>query len=365
MALTDAGRPTELRWKCDWAAARRHHEAWWRQQGLVLSVTAPRRVVWCDVPPPPPADLETRWYDPRWRVQAAEHHLSRTWHGGDAFPLVGTHSAAGDLASYLGCETRLSPDTVWCEPLAGEPEDWPPLAIDADSAPWRAHLAMARCAVSESRGRWLVSMPDLVENLDIVSALRGPQRVVMDLVDRPEWVLDRIWQVNEQFKMAFDAFFAIISDGYGGNAFVFDLWGPGKTAKVQCDAAAMISPAMFRRFVVPALSAQCDWLDFSMFHLDGEDAVRHLDALLEIPGLSAIEWTPRRISVGDSGGHPRHWDLYRRILAGGKSVQAVGVRPDEALPMLDALGGDGMYIQTWAESEEAGEALVERVAAYR
>jgi hypothetical protein len=359
-------RPTELLWKPDWAEAREHHTQWWNQAGLVLSVGAPRDQPWADLPPvPSAASLEQRYYDPVWRVRAAEAGLARRWCGGDAFPLVNLCSAAGDLATYLGSAPRLAPDTVWCEPRPDPPDDWPPLVLDRECRPWQQHLAMARWAVAESRGRWLVGMPDLVENFDIVAALRGPQAAVLDLVDRPEWVLSRIDEVNAAFCAAFDAFFEIVHDGHGGNGFVFDLWGPGKTAKVQCDAAAMISPAMFRRFVVPALSAQCDWLDYAMFHLDGEDCLGHVDALLAIPALRAIEWTPRRLSVGDSGGHPRHWDLYRRILAGGKSVQAVAVRYDEVLPLLDAVGGRGMYIQTWAPSQEAGEALLARAAGYR
>lgn len=348
------------------AAARQHHLDWWHQRGLVLQVTTGQDPAWPDTPAPPPAtSLDQRWYDPEHRVRAGAHGLSRTWCGGDTVPLLGTWSAAGDLASYLGCEVRLAPDTVWCEPLSAAPEDWPPLTLNRECEPFRRQLATARLAAELSGGRWLVGMPDLVENLDIVSSLRGPQPLVLDLVDRPEWVLEQVWRVNELWYEAFDAFFAVTHDGQGGNAFCFGIWGPGKTAKVQCDAAAMISPAMFREFVVPALSAQCDWLDFAMFHLDGEDAVRHVDALLEIPGLEAIEWTPRRLSVGDSGGHPRHWDLYRRILAGGKSVQAVGVRYDEVLPLLDAFGGHGLFIQTGAPSPDAAEALLERVAAYR
>ena len=40
---------------------------------------------------------------------------------------------------------------------------------------------------------------------------------------------------------------------------------------------------------MPALSEQCQWLDNSMFHLDGSQCIVHLDALLEIDALDAIE----------------------------------------------------------------------------
>jgi hypothetical protein len=127
----------------------------------------------------------------------------------------------------------------------------------------------------------------------------------------------------------------------------------------------MFGPAMFRRFVAPALTEQCAWLDYALYHLDGEDCLVNLDELLAIGPLEAIEWTPRRLSVGDSGGHPRHWGLYRRILAAGKSVQAVGVRYEEVLPLLDAVGGKGMHIMTSAPTEETARELAAKVEAYR
>ncbi|MEW6750550.1 MAG: hypothetical protein AB1505_06180, partial [Candidatus Latescibacterota bacterium] len=331
---------TELSWKEDWAAARQHHIDWWQRRGLVLWVTAPRDEPAMDLPEPPAAaSLEERWYDPAWRLGQQEYALSRCYFGGDAFPLLGTMSAAGDLAPYLGCPLRLSPETVWCDPCIGDPpEAHPPVRLDRDTWAFRQHLAMVELAVRQSRGRWLVMMPDLVENLDILSAMRGPQTAMLDLVDRPQWVEDRIAEINTAYFEAFSAFCSLTRDGYGGNTFCFSVWGPGRTAKVQCDACAMLGPAMFRRFVTPALTAQCAWLDYSLYHLDGEDCLVNLDELLAIEPLDAIEWTPRRLSVGDSGGHPRHWDLYRRILAAGKSVQAISVHFDEVIPLLDACG---------------------------
>ena len=77
----------------------------------------------------------------------------------------------------------------------------------------------------------------------------------------------------------------------------------------------------------PFIREQCRWLDYSLYHLDGVAAVRHLDALLEIEELDAIQWTP---GVGEpQGGDPRWYDLYRRIRAAGKSVMPCWVEVDE------------------------------------
>ncbi|MBN2452067.1 MAG: hypothetical protein JXR77_16895 [Lentisphaeria bacterium] len=365
--MTGEDRLTDLVWKEDWASAREHHIQWWRGEGLVLWVTAPREVPAMDLPrPPPPATLEERWFSPQWRLRHEEWQMSRCYYGGDAFPILRCISAAGDLGAYVGCTLDLSAQTVWCEPCIPDPaEEYGPIRLDRGAAAFVQHLAMVQLAARESRGRWLVMPPDLVENVDILSAMRGPQTFLFDLVDRPEWVEEKVMEINQAFFEAFDTFREVVRDGFGGNAFCFNVWGPGRTAKVQCDACAMFGPAMFRRFVSPALTQQCAWLDFALYHLDGEDCLVNLDELLAIEPLQAIEWTPRRLSVGDSGGHPRHWDLYRRILAAGKSVQAIGVRYDEVLPLLDACGGRGMYITTSAPTEEKARDLAERTRAYR
>jgi hypothetical protein len=358
---------TDLVWKEDWALTRQHHCEWWRQEGLVLWVPAPRATPAQDLPPPPPPqNLDERWFSPEWRLRQQEYYLSRCYFGGDSFPLFSCVSAAGDLGAYMGCTLELWPETVWCDPcIADPPEAYPPLRLDRQSRAFRQHLAMVELAVRESHGRWLVTPPDLVENIDILSAMRGPQTLLFDLVDRPEWVEQKVQEINQAFFAAFEAFADVVRDGFGGNGFCFSIWGPGRTAKVQCDACSMFGPKMFRRFVTPALTAQCDWLDYALYHLDGEDCLVNLDELLAIESLQAIEWTPRRLSVGDSGGHPRHFELYRRILAAGKSVQAVGVRYDEVLPLLDACGGKGLYIMTDAPTEEKARELAAKVDAYR
>ncbi|MCP4628496.1 MAG: cobalamin-binding protein, partial [bacterium] len=88
--------------------------------------------------------------------------------------------------------------------------------------------------------------------------------------------------------------------------------------------------------VVPSLTEQCEYVDYSMYHLDGKEEFVHLDASLDIDALDAIEWTP---NDGEPlGGDPKWFDLYRRILDAGKSVQAYLVWAHEIVPLLDAIG---------------------------
>jgi hypothetical protein len=84
---------------------------------------------------------------------------------------------------------------------------------------------------------------------------------------------------------------------------------------------------------------------------------------LEIEALDAIEWTPD--PQVPSGGDPEWYPMYRRILDAGKSVQAVGVEVDEVEPLLDAVGGKGMYVHTAVSNETEVERLLRIVEPYR
>lgn len=362
------GRPVFVpAWKPDWAEAAAHHMQWWRGEGLVLAVTAPLPQPRADVTDAPQwKDLHERWLGPSHRAIHARYRAATTWFGGDSVPVPYCLVGAGDLGAILGCRYGFSNTTCWFEPCIDDPETFGDIRFDPAGANFRALHTMLAEAKRLAEDRYFIGLPDLVENLDILAAMRDPQTVLMDLYDRPDWVLEKIDQINAAYFEAYDRFNALLGVPDGSSCFeAFGVWGFGRVAKVQCDAAAMLSPELFRRFVVPALRRQCEWLDRSMYHLDGEDAMPCLEALLEIEALDAIEWTPRYISQGDTGGSPKWHALYRRILAAGKSVQAVGVKPDEVLPLLDAVGGRGMYILTRADSPEQAGRLVERVAAYR
>lgn len=347
-----------LKWKPDWPQVRQRHIQWWKHQGLVLQVIAPAdKPVEKLEPPVPPATLEQCWLDPVYRVKKAEYELAHAFLGGDNVPFLELHLGPGNLATFLGSEPGYMPDTIWFDPCMNDLESAPPLRFDASNRHFQSQLALLREGQRISDGRFLTAVPDLIENIDTLASLRGPQELMIDMIEQPDVVKRRLAEVNQVWFDAFDAIHPFVRDDLGGNAFsMFRIWGPGKTAKVQCDASAMISPEMFGEFVIPPLREQCQWLDWSMFHLDGTQCLQHLDQLLAIEALDAIQWTPQAGTEpnGSKAWHP----VYRKILDGGKSVQAMIIDAKYVLPLLDAVGGRGMFIIALADNErEAGELL--------
>ena len=76
-----------------------------------------------------------------------------------------------------------------------------------------------------------------------------------------------------------------------------------------------------------------------------------------------------------SNGHPirrslqgavSHWaPMYRRILDAGKSLWIANARPDEVVPLLDAIGGHGVYLTVDVMSCDVMERLARVVEQYR
>ena len=348
-------------WKDDWDQARAALVDWWNGKGLALHVVSPKDEPWEDFPAPEPAlDLDQQWLDADHRLRRQLRQLAGTFHGGVAFPHYDTNVGPGSLGLFLGAHGELGPETVWYEPCIADPETHPPLRFDPNNAWYRKHVEIIERALEAADGRYVVGMPDLIENLDTYAALRGSEEALFDLVERRECVVRRVREINQAYFEAFDALEALIRTPWGGCGFqAFQIWGPGKTAKLQCDLSCMIGPALFEEVVAPALAEQIAWLDYSLYHLDGTNALQHLDILLSLPGLRAIEWTPQAGRPG--GGSPVWYDLYRRIKAGGKSVQAVGVAPNEVLALIDAVGPEGLFIMTWTPTEREARELLRRV----
>lgn len=359
----------EPTWKPNWNQTREHFVDWWDHTGTVIGTWSPfpRSSPIERMPDPGPwPSIEHYHTHPEYRALSNHWALSHSSFPGDILPLSNTMTGPGSLAMYLGSEPGFSPQTIWYKPCIDHtnPESHKEIRFDPSNRWWQIAEQTLRECVARSRGKYLVGFPDLIENIDILAAMRDPQALLFDMIERPEWVEQKVREINRAYFEVYQRMYDIIKQPDNSSAFhAFSLWGPGKVAKVQCDACAMFSTEMFARFVAPCLREQCEWLDYSMYHLDGHQCIQHLDVLLGIEALDAIEWTPDPQVPG--GGDPCWYPMYRRILDAGKSVQAIGMSVDEVEPLLDACGGAGMYLLMYARDESEFERACEIAERYR
>ncbi len=348
-------------WKANLEETKKRYINWWNHKGIILNMwehfqegVTPH----ADIPKPAaPRDLNQQWFDPEWRAEYLDWYVAHSSLMADILPVANTQLGPGSLAAILGGVFEGGEDTIWIHPDPHYKDD---IVFDPHHPNYLLHKDLLRACKAKAQGHYYVGMPDLMEGLDVLAAIKGTDKVLLDTVMQPEVLEHQMQQINDIYFQVFDELYDIIREGDEMAFCYFSSWAPGKMSKLQSDISTMISVDDYRRFVQPFIREQCQKIDYTLYHLDGVGAMHHLDALLEIDELNAIQWTP---GVGEpQGGDPKWYDLYKKILAHGKSVMACWVTLDELRPLLDNIGGEGVHLEMDFHNErevEQGMRIIE------
>ena len=354
----------------NWPCIQERFKSWWKGLPMeypLMRITAsgkePRRPVNAE----PYADFEDQYTNVEKLTANFRNYCETHWFLEDAFPALDLNLGPGSMALYLGSEPVFASDTVWFSECMPDIRGQDRLAYDPRNRWWRLHTDMHRKAKALADDDFLVNIPDIIENLDILSAMRGPQNLCCDIMDAPKPVEAAVKKIDSLYFTYYDALYNIIKEADGSSGYTaFSIWGPGKTAKVQCDFSALISPGQFRRFVQPSLRRQCRGLDNSIYHLDGPDAIKHVPALMEIEELNALQWT---CGAGQPDGGCERWrPIYDKVREAGKSlwVYFCDGGPKQWVEggkrLIKRYGKDGFYFifpdfENKADAEEAASAI--------
>ena len=344
-------------WKANLEETKQHYINWWNHKGIVLNMwehfqegVKPH----ADIPAPQPyKDLNQRWFDPEWRAEYLDWYVAHSSLMADMLPVANTQLGPGSLAAILGGVFEGGEDTIWIHPNPNYTDD---ITFNPQHPNYLLHKELLKACKAKAQGHYYVGMPDLMEGMDVLAALKGTDKVLLDTVMQPEVLEHQMQQINDIYFQVFDELYDIIREGDEMAFCYFSSWAPGKMSKLQSDISTMISEDDYHRFVQPFIRQQCQKIDYTLYHLDGVGAMHHLDALLEIKELNAIQWTP---GVGEpQGGSPKWYDLYKKIIAGGKSIMACWVTLDELRPLLDNIGGDGVHLEMdFHNEQEVDEAM--------
>ena len=350
-------------WKTNLDETKKRYIDWWNHKGIILNMwehfqegVQPHAEI---MPPAPAKDLSQKWFDPQWRAEYLDWYVAHSSLKADILPVANTQLGPGSLAAILGGVFEGGEDTIWIHP---NPDFTDEIVFNPEHPNWILHKELLKACKAKANGHYFVGMPDLMEGLDVLAALKGTDRVLLDTVMQPEILEQQMQQINDIYFKVFDELYDIIREGDEMAFCYFSSWAPGKMSKLQSDISTMISQDDYRRFVQPFIREQCQKIDYTLYHLDGVGAMHHLPALLEIEELNAIQWTP---GVGEpQGGSPKWYDLYKKILAGGKSVMACWVTLDELKPLLDHIGADGVHLEMDFHNEKEVEQAMRIVEEY-
>lgn len=317
-------------------------EAWWHGRIVdrpPVCIGAKRKAGPAPAPVRTHQSLRDRWLDMDYQVELFEASIEGRTFVADTVPIFTPNVGPELCGTLLGCPLEFGENTSWSKPIVHNCRELVGRKLDFDNPYWSAIRRGTQRSLERSQGRWITGMPDLHTNVDLLAAARDPQELCMEMMDDLEGVRLATQYVTDHFPAMFDDIWKTLAAA--GQPCT--CWTPslhaGRGMVLQSDFIALISPDMFGQVVAPALQREMDFFDMSIYHLDGPGALRHLDALLAIRQLNAVQWI-----YGAGQGSAKDWiDVYRRIQKAGKSVQILCSDIEEALLLTTHLKPEGVW----------------------
>jgi len=212
---------------------------------------------------------------------------------------------------------------------------------------------MTKLALEKCPGKFMVGYTDLHPGMDCVAAWRDPQELCMDLLIYPEEARKLIAMANEHFQELFDYYDSILKMHNQLSVAWMGIPSFGKMHIPSCDFSAMISEEQYLEFIHPATVDEVKPMTHNVYHLDGKGVARHIDPILAVKEINAIQWVQ---GMGDDLPILQWVPFIKKIQAAGKSV-VVDVQLDELEDFIQAMDPRGLLLCIAADEETQPEVI--------
>ncbi len=262
-------------------------------------------------------------------VNAQIENVKKREYLGISYPVLphlwGSRGTPMVMSAYLGCKVIFREETVWFEKFI---TDWKKVKFEFNPENWwvKASRRLIEKQLEKINDEFLIWLPDFGDALTCLSLMRGAENLLIDIVEKPKIILEKIDEFLSVWIKIHDFFHNIYKSKLQGDSSIF-LWAPGKTYFCQCDFSTMISPKLFEKFVVYELEKLKDYLEYMVWHLDGPDEIKHLDILLSLPYIKTIQIVP---GAGKPHCASSLWlPIIKKILRKGKGVHVYATNKEE------------------------------------
>lgn len=313
-----------------------------------------------DFPKPTP---EQKFLDINYGYQVYKHMIANTGFLAEGVPMRFTDLGPGCLAEALGSGYRLTDRSVWFD-VNNPVEDWdnpPEIKFNPGSELWTVIQDAQKLYASDPNVHF--SITDIGGIMDVVASLRGTENLLYDLYDYPEEVKAFTAQVKKEWFAAFDQQLKTVRDANQPINTWMNIPSKKPWYPLQCDFCYMISPEQFKEFVLEDIIDQINYMERSIYHLDGIGELPHIDMLLDIEGLTGIQWT-----AGDGKEplyDPRWFALYKKIQDKNKNLVLLGGINENDLAgaerLIKSIDPTGVYISIACSSKGKAEEILEKV----
>lgn len=280
-----------------------------------------------------------------------EKRAKETYFGGESIPFYFPNYGPGIMAAVFGVTPEFKSNTVWFN-LPVKPENivehLENVEFNKNNEWYSRLLRITEIAAKRARKNYVVSVTDIGGVLDILSSFLGPTNIILTIKRNLDIINTCRTIILEKLLKVYDDLQNIIARYCDGCNCWLGVWNKKRWYALQCDFSAMMSPTWFEKLALPDIVQQAEHMDYSIYHLDGPNALPHLDFLLKEPSITGIQWVP---GAGNSPMGSKDWiPLYKKIQKAGKNL-VIDSAPENISHLYKNLDPKGLYVRTFYRSE--------------
>jgi len=344
----------------DWENAQKRLEAFWQNEIIdrpCIQIYAPApKEDYDEVDFIKDCDKEALWNDPETVFRNFRAGYMRTRYMGENLPVLYPKWPGVEL--MMGSDALYDIGTIWIKPNVETILDLDVDQVSMEHPIVQALLNRVSYCAEHGKGEAFVGMPSMCVPGDTIAAACGYGNLLVDLMENKEEIMIAEAKLTVLWKKLYDALYDAVDQHMKGSCSWLPAWYPGRGALLEFDMAAMVSPEMFHWYL-PFLLERAEHVEKTIYHLDGPDALVHLDALLAQKEIHAIQWEP-----GVASENILDWiPVMQKIQAAGKGLYVAGPRykPEAVLELLKHLKPEGLILPVSVSSVEEGERFLETV----
>ena len=300
--------------------------------------------------------LKDRWFDAEYQVDSFIDSIQGRNFYAETFPVFWPNLGPEVYTAFHGSELEYMEVTSYSVPFIKTPEDISRIRFDRKNQYFLKIEEMTRLALEKCEGSFMVGYTDLHPGMDCVAAWIDPQELCIEMLLNPDRVKQLISLSTRHFQEVFDHFDDLLKAHNQLSVTWMGVPSFGKMHIPSSDFSAMISTELYLEFIHPITVEEVKTMTHNVYHVDGKGVARHIDQILDIKEINAIQWVQ---GMGDDTPIMQWIPLIKKIQAAGKSL-LLDLQINELEDFISAVNPEGIMLCIAADEKDQ-PAIIKRI----
>ena len=303
-----------------------------------------------------------RWLDTQYQVELALANCRNQDYLGDTLPVFWPNLGPEIFSTLYGCPMHFGDyGTSWTDPILSDWSQAARITLDWNHPYLQKLHEMADALIEAGKGLFITGMTDWHAGGDAIAAFRDPLNLAVDMIEHLPEVNQMLARLESDYYKLYEIFYEKLRVAGLPITSWLTLAHDGRYYIPSNDFSIMVSRRMFDEVFLPGIQRECQYYERSIYHLDGPGALRHLDSLLAIPELNAIQYV---YGAGNEGIHRWMW-VYKKIQKAGKGIQVI-CHMDEIPLVIQNLDPHGLFLSVeGVPDRDSAQALLRELERWR